>query len=85
MPPALLERWVSSLPKLLWQLGSDPPLTACCAPPCPLSGAKCSPDDADAAPDAAPDATPDAAFSAAPPAFFCARLLTLALEALPLP
>ena len=89
LPPALLERWVGSLPKLLWQLGSsDPPLTAAILRVLlglARSGGKRTPADADAT----PDATPDAASSAAPPAaraelllrlqpalepFFCARL-----------
>ena len=89
LPPALLERWVSSLPKLLWQLGSsDPPLTAAILRVLlglARSGGKRTPADADAT----PDATPDADSSAAPPAargellqrlqpalepFFCARL-----------
>ena len=89
LPPALLERWVGSLPKLLWQLGSsDPPLTAAILRVLlglARSGGKRTPADADAAPDAAPDADS----SAAPPAargellqrlqpalepFFCARL-----------
>ena len=89
LPPALLERWVSSLPKLLWQLGSsDPPLTAAILRVLlglARSGGKRTPADADAA----PDATAAADSSAAPPTargellqrlqpalepFFCARL-----------